>query len=236
LSLPSDDLSKVNDLNRIQQHVQQLEQQGVCHSNDMTLDPQSRLSASSDVSSGSGYIGPSNNPVMRLLLEAGQPHKNARAAYSTDIGMATMHGPRLSLEAVTAAASLVHECASVRKGRVDALVVVDLCSPVSSTHSSVQAESTSLACQARCLQVTAHSRRFSYWLTAYCRHLSALEFWPGSLNVPPRADLEQASGLYPYCLQLQQLLKGICSCSGVDDIFGDKQDQPVRKKSNAQAN
>ncbi len=64
-----------------------------------------------------------------------------------------MRDPLASLNAIAAAASLVHERAAVRKGRVAALGVVDLSSSGSCADCGIENQGVSVARHGRCLQV-----------------------------------------------------------------------------------
>ena len=64
-----------------------------------------------------------------------------------------MHYPRLSLQAVAAAANLAHELTTVRKSRINALGVVDLCSTGACKDYNVDCEGSAVVRHGRCLQV-----------------------------------------------------------------------------------
>ncbi len=144
---------QVSDLNRLQLHVQQLEQQHECQRDQPFLNDQSRLCASKDVALEYGQSLNGSSSAMRLLLQARDPYLCARMSYAASIGMAAMPQPRVTLQAVAAAANLAHERAAVRKRRVGALVVVDLCSSGSCTDTRVEGEGVALNRYGRCLQV-----------------------------------------------------------------------------------
>ncbi len=140
-------------MNRLQLHVQQLEQQHVYQREQLVHDHQSSSWASKDVAVESGQSLNDSSSAMRLLLQAGDSYICARVTYAASIGMAAMPQPRMSLQALAAAANLAHERAAVRKSRVDALVVVDLCSSGACAYSSVEGEGVALNRYGRCLQV-----------------------------------------------------------------------------------
>jgi hypothetical protein len=149
-----DHWEQVSEINRLQLHVQQLEQQHVRHQDQVVLGHQHRSLAHKDFTPLSGSIlNGSCLSATLSIVHSGYNQLCARAAYCTSISVAAMRYPRLSLQAVAAAANLVHERAAIRKNRMAALAVVDLCSAGSFKDCCVKNEGVSVSVHGRCLQV-----------------------------------------------------------------------------------
>jgi hypothetical protein len=150
-----DPRSQVRALNRLQLHVQQLQEQQQPVSSQKQHATQSQscttLAPASTIleSEPKHSIGSS---AVHLILQAGALQSCARSAYATSVSVASMQQPHASLQAVATAANLVHELAAVRKSRVAALAVVDLCSSGSCVNLGAD-EDGALGRNSRCMQV-----------------------------------------------------------------------------------
>ncbi len=93
------------------------------------------------------------SPV-RLVFQASASQFSACSAYATSVDVASMRQPGLALQAVAAAANLVHEYDAIRKRRLAALSVVDLCDSSACVNSGgVDEEAAAPIQQGRCLRV-----------------------------------------------------------------------------------
>ena len=92
------------------------------------------------------------SPV-RLVFQASASQLSACSAYATSVDVASMRQPGLALQAVAAAANLVHEYDVIRKRRLAALSVVDLCDSSACVNSGVDEEAAAPIQQGRCLRV-----------------------------------------------------------------------------------
>ncbi len=150
-----DPCSQVRALNRLQLHVQQLQEQQQPVSSQTQHATQSQscttLAPASTIleSEAKHSIGSS---AVHSILQAGALQSCARSAYATSVSVAFMQQPHASLQAVATAANLVHELAAVRKSRVAALAVVDLCSSGSCVNLGAD-EDGALNRNSRCMQV-----------------------------------------------------------------------------------
>ncbi len=146
---------QVRALNRLQLHVQQLQeqQQPVSLQKQHATESQSctTVAPASTVleSEAKHSIGSS---AVHLILQAGALQSCARSAYATSVSVASMQQPHASLQAVATAANLAHELAAVRKSRVAAIAVVDLCSSGSCVNLGAD-EDGAMNRNSRCMQV-----------------------------------------------------------------------------------
>ena len=90
---------------------------------------------------------------LRLVFQASASQISACSAYATSVDVASMRQPGLALQAVAAAANLVHEYDVIRKRRLAALSVVDLCDSSACVNSGVDEEAAAPIQQGRCLRV-----------------------------------------------------------------------------------
>jgi hypothetical protein len=172
-----DHMLQARDLNRLQLHVQQLEHhplQAVSHGQNVSGDV-IHCNSSAPFVTTPAYHTPNSNTheSVRLILESGASRLRALSAYATSASVAEMQQPDLSLQAVAAAANLMHERAAVRKGRVHALTVVDLCGSSALSIADADKEGASLKRRGRCLQVvrliTCTSSRALLTSAHFCR-------------------------------------------------------------------
>jgi hypothetical protein len=92
------------------------------------------------------------SPV-RFIFQASASQFSACSAFTTSVNVASMRQPGLMLQAVAAAANLVHENDVIRKRRLAALSVVDLCDSSFCVHSGVDEEEVAPIQHGRCLRV-----------------------------------------------------------------------------------
>ena len=174
-------------LKQLQQQQQQQQQNQQAHLQDQgALQFQSHSAASTDVSQSSLLQNPLQSSAVRCMLQAGASQLCARAAYATSASVAAMQQPHLSLQAVAAAANLLHERAAVRQGRVAALelAVVDLCGgSASAAAGGFEGEGAALKRHGRCLQVLRIVRpSLIYLMRVFFRQHSTREYWLGNLG------------------------------------------------------
>jgi hypothetical protein len=92
------------------------------------------------------------SPV-RFVFQASATQFGACSAFATSVNVDSMRQPGLVLQAVAAAANLVHENDVIRKRRLAALSVVDLCGSSLCVHSGVDEEEVAPIQHSRCLRV-----------------------------------------------------------------------------------
>jgi hypothetical protein len=156
---------QVRALNRLQLHVQPLQQeqpqQQVFSQPQLALDSQSRFYVVSANTVLESLPEKSiSSSAVHLILQAGAVQLSARSAYATCWSATSMQQTHLSLQAVSTAASLVQERAAVRKSRVAALAIVDLCGSSSCVNFGFNEEGA-LHRNGRCLQVVQCYHRFN---------------------------------------------------------------------------
>jgi hypothetical protein len=142
---------QVGDLNRLQQ-LQKQPPQALSHEQ-VANDSQAHNTSSASTIQDRRTKDFDVLSPLRLVFQASASQFSACSAYATSVDVASMRQPGLALQAVAAAANLVHEYDAIRKRRLAALSVVDLCDSSTCANLGVDEEAAAPIQQGRCLRV-----------------------------------------------------------------------------------
>ncbi len=155
----TDHCTQVRSLNRLQFHSeqqqqQQQQQQQVLFQNQTAVESQTTNTAVSLNAVLDSHLKNSNsNSAIHSIIQAGALQLSTRSAYAISVSLASAQQPHVSLHVVATAANLVHELANIRRSRVEALAVIDLCRASSRADFCADEEGV-LNLNSRCLQVS----------------------------------------------------------------------------------
>ena len=120
-----------------------------------------------------------SNSAIHSIIQAGALQFSTRSAYAISVSLASAQQTHVSLHVVATAANLVHELANIRRSRVEALAVIDLCRANPRADFCADEEGV-LNRNSRCLQVSCvsvfnHPLVFDifcfyrlHWMQRYC--------------------------------------------------------------------